>query len=234
MSRAAFAAVVMTGVLTLPNEVTAQVQPTAGSPAPPSAAKSDRALIQHKLKSIIIDKVDFNKTDIADVIQFLVTKSKELDPDKVGVNIVYRLTPMNDAGQGAPSPTRSIHREVTIVLENVPLSELLTYITEQANLQYSVEDYAVYLRPAVDGAEALTVRTFLPPANFFQAVSPGKEINAKDELTKLGIQFPVGATATFLPQSGKVVVRNTPEQLDLIATLIERLNASAAPPAANN
>jgi hypothetical protein len=36
------------------------------------------------------------------------------------------------------------------------------------------------------------------------------------------------------PQSGKVVVRNTPEQLDLIATLIERLNASAAPPAANN
>jgi hypothetical protein len=184
---------------------------------------SKAELLRHKLKSIIIDKVDFNKADIKDVIQFLVTKSKEIDPDKVGVNIVYRLTPMNDneEGDAAPSPPR-IHREVTIVLDNVALDEVLGDIAQQTNLKYSVEDYAVYFRPAVDGAGALTVRTFLCPSDFFKSPSPSKQVDVQDELAKLGIQFPVGATATLLPGSYKMVVRNTPEQLDLIAQLIEQ------------
>ena len=46
----------------------------------------------------------------------------------------------------------------------------------------------------------------------------------QQQLADKGIRFPAGATATFLPGSSKLVVRDTPEQLDLIANLIDQLS----------
>jgi general secretion pathway protein D len=219
---------------------------------------SNRANITHKLESIIIDKVNFDKLDIATVIQYLQQKSKELDPDHQGVNFVLRLTsdttaaptdpnapaPAAPAAGATPdataSPAHPIHREVSITLTDVPLSDILGYVIAQTNLQYTVEDYAVYLRPSIDEGETLTVRTFLVPPNFFPGstlrvtVAPttdssvttieGVAIPVQQALTDKGIRFPAGATATFLPGSSKLVVRDTPEQLDLIANLIDQLS----------
>ncbi|MCE0482673.1 MAG: tetratricopeptide repeat protein [Methylacidiphilales bacterium] len=243
---------------------------------------SNRVNIMHKLESIIIDKVNFDKLDIATVIQFLTQKSKELDPDHQGINFVLRLTsntpPPTDtttptgatpdnSGGGAAAPAtggatdatgggaagggaggggatdqtaapQTIHRQVSINLENVPLKDLLGYIIAQTNLQFSVEDYAVYLRPSIDEGETLSVRTYLVPPSFFSGstlrVTPTTDtstpttveslsVPVQQELTDKGIRFPPGATATFLPGSSKLVVRNTPEQLDLIANLIDQL-----------
>ena len=223
---------------------------------PPSAGTdvvkpSERADITRKLESIVIDKVNFDKLDIATVIQFLTQKSKELDPAHVGINFVLRLTsdtPNPPAGAApadanapaaAPALSKEIHRAVSITLENVPLADILGYIVQQTNLQYSVEDYAVYLRPSIDEGETLTVRTFLAPATFFSGTGLRVDTNsdptapttvqtiardAKPELISRGIRFPDGATATFLQGSSKLVVRNTPEQLDLIGNLIENLS----------
>jgi general secretion pathway protein D len=219
---------------------------------------SQRAEITRKLQSIIIDKVNFDKLDITTVIQFLTAKSKELDPAHQGINFVLRLssnTPAVDPnapaapGGAAPAPAPGapgatppppIHREVSITLDNVPLIELLNYITEQTNLQFSVEDYAVYLRPSIDEGETLSVRTYLVPPNFFTGsnlrVTPSTTtdpsattvqtvtVKVTDELASRGIRFPSGATATYLPGSSKLVVRDTPEQLDLIGSLIENLS----------
>ena len=214
-----------------------------------------------KLESIIIDKVNFDKLDIATVIQYLQQKSKELDPDHQGINFVLRLTtdttatPEGGAAAPAPaaapaggtdtttpaSPAHPIHREVSITLTDVPLSDILGYVIAQTNLQYTVEDYAVYLRPSIDEGETLTVRTYLVPPNFFQGSSlrvsiaaPGGDssqtstvesigTDVQQALINKGIRFPAGATATFLPGSSKLVVRDTPEQLDLIANLIDQL-----------
>jgi general secretion pathway protein D len=241
---------------------------------PPSAVvstgtPSNRAIITRKLQTIIIDKINFDKLDIATVIQFLTQKSKELDPDHVGINFVLRLTsdtppapetPAAGAPGAAPAAgtpgaaagtpgaadaaaaaaQKEIHREVTINLENVPLADVLGYIIQQTNLQYTVEDFAVYLRPSVDEGETLTVRTYLVPPGFFtgsslkvttasSADSASDTIesltsNVQSELANRGIRFPNGSAATFLPGSSKLVVRNTPEQLDLIANLIDQLN----------
>jgi general secretion pathway protein D len=232
---------------------------------------SNRAEITSKLQSIIIDKINFDKLDVATVVQFLTQKSKELDPEHVGINFVLNLnteTPPADTtgANGAPgaAPTAAtpsgpttpadngtgttpaastngpIHRAVSIQLENVPLSDVLGYIIQQTNLQYSVDDYAVYLRPSIDEGQTLTVRTFLAPPNFFTS-SGGLRVSSsvgadqpttvedvstdvQQELANRGIRFPPGATATFLKGSSKLVVRNTPEQLDLIANLIEQLS----------
>jgi len=229
---------------------------------------SNRAAITRKLQSIIIDKVNFDRLDIAAVVQYLYQKSKELDPEHEGVNFVLRLTsetvPATDtgttpgatpapagtppaagttpAGTGTPSTntqSQAIRREVSITLENVPLDSVLRYIVDQTGLQYTIEDYAVYLRPSIDEGETLTPRTFLVPPNFFQGsalhvtvgttpdtptIVEAVSTDVQKELENRGIRFPAGATATFLPGSSKLVVRNTPEQLDLIANLIDQLS----------
>ena len=229
---------------------------------------SRRAEITSKLQSIIIDKINFDKLDVASVVQFLTAKSKELDPDHVGINFVLNLnteatpssaanangaaaaaapaTPPAGAAAGdngtapATPPPGPIHRLVSIQLENVPLSDVLGYIIQQTNLQYSVDDYAVYLRPSIDEGQTLSVRTFLAPPNFFTSsgglrVNTGAtadqpttvedvSTNVQQELQNRGIHFPPGATAVFLPGSSKLVVRDTPEQLDLIDNLIEQLS----------
>jgi general secretion pathway protein D len=220
---------------------------------------SNRAAITNKLQSIVIDKINFDKLDVAAVVQFLTQKSKDLDPDHVGINFVLNLneeTPPAPApgapGAAAPAAgggaggatapatesTGPIHRAVTIQLENVPLSDVLGYILQQTNLQYSVDDYAVYLRPSIDQGQELSVRTFLAPPNFFTgslSVTAGAtsdqpltvndvKTDVQGELSNRGIRFPPGSTAVFLPGSSKLVVRDTPEQLDLIANLLEQLS----------
>jgi general secretion pathway protein D len=256
--------------LTWQDAVSPDIVIPAGT-SPTIGHSSNRAEITKKLQSIVIDKVNFDKLDIATVIAFLQKKSKELDPDHLGINFVLRLTsdtpppsdnpatPATPTGTTAPTfgggtstPTapveapaqREIHRSVSITLSDVPLAEVLRYITEQTNLQYTVEDYAVYLRPSIDEGETLTVRTYLIPANFFSGSSLSVNTNnygdnngattvssvvvdVQSELTSRGIRFPEGATATFLPGSSKLVVRDTPEQLDLIANLIDQLNQEA-------
>jgi general secretion pathway protein D len=220
---------------------------------------SNRAAITHKLESIIIDKVNFDKLDIATVIQYLQQKSKELDPDHQGINFVLRLTadqPAPTGGDAAPAapapaggaapeaaPAHPIHREVSITLTDVPLSDILGYVIAQTNLQYTVEDYAVYLRPSIDEGETLTVRTYLVPPNFFPNSTLHVTVatttdsssttidsitnNVQQALTDKGIRFPAGATATFLPGSSKLVVRDSPEQLDLIQNLVDQLSVES-------
>jgi general secretion pathway protein D len=48
-----------------------------------------------------------------------------------------------------------------------------------------------------------------------------QRIEAKDYLTASGVTFPPGASAIFLPNSSKLIVKNTQENLDLIEAIVE-------------
>lgn len=176
------------------------------------------AKLTAKMQSIRIDHLAFKDTPLNEAIGALQAKSKQADSDGQGVNFVLRVapsapgTPANPASQ--PGPT------ITLTLADVSLDDALRVITQAAMFQYSVEEYAIYLRPADDGQKLLTVRTFLIPYGFFKAKS-SDTLDVKQELIGHGIEFSPDATATFLPMQNKLVVRNTPEQLDKIATLIE-------------
>src|SRR5207237_3223869 len=47
---------------------------------------------------------------------------------------------------------------------------------------------------------------------------------AKDFLESQGVAFPPGAGANFLPQSSRLIVRNTQDNLDLVDAIVEQLN----------
>ncbi len=53
----------------------------------------------------------------------------------------------------------------------------------------------------------------------------GRE-TAKDYLAAQGVAFPPGASANFLAQSSRLIVRNTQDNLDLIDALVEQANVS--------
>jgi hypothetical protein len=106
----------------------------------PTAGNNSEAATTLKLHSLIIDRVNFNQLDIAAVMQFLAQKSKDLDPDHKGINFV--LADLSHA-----DPQHPVRRSVSVVLDNVPLSDLLTYITQQTNLKYSIEDNIVTFKP---------------------------------------------------------------------------------------
>jgi general secretion pathway protein D len=50
---------------------------------------------------------------------------------------------------------------------------------------------------------------------------------AKTMLQSMGVSFPPGASATFWPHSGTLIVRNTQDNLDMVDALVDQANASA-------
>ncbi|MDQ6624443.1 MAG: type II and III secretion system protein [Verrucomicrobiota bacterium] len=49
---------------------------------------------------------------------------------------------------------------------------------------------------------------------------------AREYLEGQGVPFPAGASANFLPQSSRLVVRNTPDSLELVDAIVEQANVS--------
>ncbi|MEO5718882.1 MAG: Amuc_1098 family type IV pilus outer membrane protein, partial [Chthoniobacterales bacterium] len=49
---------------------------------------------------------------------------------------------------------------------------------------------------------------------------------ARDFLKDQGVPFPTGASANFLPQSSRLIVRNTEENLELVDALVEQANVA--------
>ncbi len=53
----------------------------------------------------------------------------------------------------------------------------------------------------------------------------GKKVNAQDFLQSQGVPFPEGASAQYVASGSKLVVRNTPDALDLVDILVDAANS---------
>ncbi|HXM29976.1 MAG TPA: type II and III secretion system protein [Chthoniobacterales bacterium] len=192
-------------------------------------------------------------------------------------------------------PPASINLDVS----QMPLSDALHYIADQAGLRVKIEPHAILLIPRSEQSGDLITRTYIVPPEFFggpldigyilgtgagsatasggaqggQAVTP--PIVAKDEIEKnaasfqssvgsggaastlaaqgtittrqqltssrqlvgradattflrsMGVDFsPPGSSATFLPQTSTLIVRNTQDNLDMVDALVDEANRS--------
>ncbi|PTY01740.1 hypothetical protein DB346_11130 [Verrucomicrobia bacterium LW23] len=216
-----------------------------------STRSSPIAIITQKLQDVRLPRVQFDALDIDEVVRFLGDKSRQFDPAQEGVNFVLKLPinrPAAAPSPGAPADPNAapadnapipaaIITKVTLDVTDRSLEEILQLISTLTNLQYRVEEYAVVLLPATDVTDQFISKTFPVPADFFKTTSltpvgagPGttfvpdvRSVSAdvKAELIGRGVQFPTGSTATFLLGSSKLVVRNTPDQMEIIQRLIE-------------
>lgn len=153
---------------------------------------SGMAYINEKLRRITIPRIDFEDTTVAEAIDFLRLRSRELDtleldPAKKGINFVIRpprttgAAPAADAGLDAGAapeiPTAASDlgtlRVRELRLTNVPLAVALKYICDQARLRYKVDDFAVTLVPQTETGEDLFTRTFTVPPDFAAGLGSG-------------------------------------------------------------
>jgi len=165
-------------------------------------------IIQRKLASIILPRLEFREATIREAIDYLKKKSQELDPAHEGVNIVLKI----DAGAGgggeavapaaaaaptipgleavpaAPAPAAAApvasgnpgDARITVSLSNIPLGEALKYVTSLANLKYKVEDYAISVVPLTVPTETLLNREWKVPPGMFTGPSAASGSGALD------------------------------------------------------
>jgi hypothetical protein len=114
---------------------------------------------EEKLKSIVFPRIEFRDASIKEVADFLRRKGAELDtteadPAKRGVSFLLKgsgvpaipgldTVPIANGGGANPFDTR-----VSLSLRNSPLGEVIKYVTELADLKFTVEPHAVVITPA--------------------------------------------------------------------------------------
>jgi general secretion pathway protein D len=132
--------------------------------------------------------------------------------------------------------------KITLALTNVPLIEALRYLTELSGLKYKIDPYAVSIVPLTENTTELVTKEYRVPPGFIPndpaggdssepsagAVTAdpsvrriGARADAKTYLAQSGVPFPSGAFAQYVPAGSKLIVRNTPDAIDLVDYLVD-------------
>lgn len=203
-----------------------------------------------------------------------------------GVDIVLRMTTLGHPAETFPTPTStapgssvngSLHdaaatagtatsaslspstvdARITLTLHEIPLSEALRYIANQAGLKVKVEPYAISIIPISEQSNDLFTKEYRVPPGFISgSLNPGVSLlnesggaktagtgkdtqettggrllvnreGAKEFLQNQGVSFTVpGSSANFLPQTSRLIVRNTADNLELVDAIVEQANVS--------
>jgi general secretion pathway protein D len=204
-------------------------------------ARSGRDAILEKLRSMIVPKVDFSGATLEEVIEYIRVRSRDLDPKGRGVDFVMNV------------PAESSGKLVSLYLEQVPLEDVLRYVTEKAGASYRVEDRAVTIISLTENSTQLIPKTYRVPPNFIQtsvvgdqaagAAAPAdpfaqqpagggpglvvRRMGAREFLESRGVTFKEGASAAYVPSANSLFVRNTPDNLAIVDMLVEQASASS-------
>jgi general secretion pathway protein D len=201
-----------------------------------SGISSDNASaeIEKLLADTTLSVINFDDTSLAEAVEFLTAKSKESDPLGRGVNIVLAL---------AEEDTLARNARLNLILRNVPLSEVLRYITRDTGTKYKIDRFAVSIVSEGAASTQLLTRTYTVPPGFLNTAPGGdsgaaddpfgdagaaaggtnlksNSATAKDFLTSSGISFPEGASAFYNAASSTLTVRNSQTNLDTIEEMI--------------
>jgi hypothetical protein len=178
---------------------------------PKSAADS----VQARAETIILPKMEFRDASVREAVAFLTAKSRELDPENKGVNIVLKL-PETDTTQ------------ITLSLENVPLSEALRYLAELAGLKLEAGREAFVLQAQAvavmaEPAEGTPAAQLLARARGI--VIP--KLAFKDATVAEGVEFLRRKSAELDLEKKAVNIVVMPSKSDVKATL-DLANVSVA------
>ena len=194
-----------------------------------SAGASNAAEILQALSSIEIPELVFNEKPVRAAVEELQRLSEQNDPKKRGINFVLRLPPPSDTSDPEAAT-------ISLELRNVKLQTALKYLCDQIRggdkLRYDVENSAVFILPVTETGGELQIRSYnLPPSLLANIGKPGmtpKELGSL-VLESIGVNTTVvDSSATCFSDTGKLVVRNTPNELNKIEQRIR--DAQGEPP----
>jgi len=189
--------------------------------------------ITQKLRTIIFPKVEFDGATLVEVVELLRVRSRDLDPEGKGLSFVVSV------------PPEARDKQVSLNLLNVPMEELLRYISEMCGVAYKVDEHAVIFVSLSERNNAIVTRSFRVPPDFIQN-SPGgdaaaapptdpfatqapagggliiRRLGAKEFLEARGVTFPDGTSANYSASSNTLTVRNTIANMETVEMIVEQ------------
>lgn len=199
--------------------------------------------VGNKLSRIILPKVTFEQTSLEEAIDYLRSQASrydesEVDPTRKGLNFTLNL-----GGGDGEAAIRA--KRIDLRLTNMPLANVLKYITDATGTSYTTDDYAVIIRSATSMSQEMVTRSYKVPPDFLSSAGSAngktnaveddpfaskpeggllpKKRGALEILTSQGIPFPEGASANFNPSSNTLVVRNTAANQELINQVVQSI-----------
>ncbi len=194
-----------------------------------------------KLEQIIIRKISFDQVTLSEAIEFLraTTRKAELaGTESESINFTLNLGPAD-----SENAIRINNQKFDLKLSQVPLSEVLKYITSLTRTSYHTDDFSVIITPAGSASAELITRTYRVAPDFLTNISGGgqapaaavdpfaqdttnaglltKRLSAQEAFASQGISFPDGASATYSSATNTLRVVNTVANQDIIAQIVE-------------
>ena len=203
--------------------------------------QSGSEAITQKLRTLIFPKVDFAGATLDEVVELLRVRSRDLDPQGKGISFVIS------------APPESRNKPVSLNLSNVPMEEVLRYVSEMCDVTYKVDEHAVIFLSISERNNALISRSFRVPPDFIQnspGTDPGaaapadpfagggaqapagggliiRRMGAREFLEARGVTFPEGSSASYNAPTNTLVVRNTISNMETVEMIVEQATKSA-------
>lgn len=203
------------------------------------------ATTSSKLRGIIFRRVNFDAAPLAEVVQFMSTKSRELDTiesesSKKGLNMLVKISPADQAK--LPN--------ITLDIVDVPLAQALDYIAEQSGTKWKLADGIISFTTIAAAGGKMNTRSFSVAPGFLSSAPSGgaadasvpadpfsatpaaggglvvKRVTAQSFLEGYGVPFPPGASANFDRGNSRLTVTNTDENLDAVQGIIEQIGST--------
>lgn len=213
-------------------------------PADPGAAGTAPGMVSvaAKLDQIIIPRIALDQATLDEALDFLrlrATEGDTLEPDPArrGVNFTVNL------GQADSEIAKQIRsRKFNLQLSQVPLRQVLKYITDATHTAFTTDEFSVAITPAGSTSDELIARSYHVPPDFLSNISGGGEaaasedpfaektakeglltrrLSAQEALAKQGIGFPEGASANYNAATSTLRIVNTASNQDLISQFVE-------------
>lgn len=208
-------------------------------------SEADFVSVRNKLDRIIIPKIALDQSSLDEALDFLRLRASEndtleLDPARRGVNFTVNLGPAD-----SPTATRVRSLRFDLRLAQLPVSQVLKYLTEITQTSYTTDDFSVIISPLGSASQELVTRTYRVPPDFIGSMSNAaaqpaaaddpfgaapadggllpKRIGAQEALTRQGVPFPEGASASYMAATNTLRVVNTATNQDYIAQIIDAL-----------
>jgi beta-lactamase regulating signal transducer with metallopeptidase domain len=180
-------------------------------------------VIEKKMEQIILPGIEFADTPLSDALAFLEMRSATLDP--LGEGVRFWLT---ERGGSKLAETR-----ITLRSLNTPLSEALRDTTKLSRSTHRITENGVeifpswVLDPPPPGFHGLYTNIYSVPLEILSSNSEEPH-TAREKLESMGITFGPGADAIFNPDTSRLTVRNTIDQMELVEAYLESVLPKAS------
>jgi general secretion pathway protein D len=202
--------------------------------------------MEARLKGIVIPTLDFRDANIKDVVLYLTEACRRMDEAGNGINIILLgLDSSDELGGG------DLGNNITISIRNMNLYDALQYIVEMSSLKLQLGSDVVSIMPVnyVRSVDVVMKSFIVIPEVGEELSSMGGGDDAgggMDDLfggdsgastTDMGpidvadyfsiVPWPEGSSIIYYPNFRKLVVKNTPDNVDSVSEILDDLEFEA-------